>query len=62
MHEHQQFELKGENYGNGESAKWDRFEAWFQGECPCDQPDCSEGHWRREFRIPRPRSATVLAV
>lgn len=40
--------------------KWDRFEAWFGGECPCDQPDCPDGHWRREFRIPKPRSVRVL--
>lgn len=40
--------------------KWDRFEAWFQGECPCDQPDCPEGHWRREFGIPKPRIARII--
>ncbi|WP_328850984.1 hypothetical protein OG994_23395 [Micromonospora globbae] len=28
--------------------------AWFDGECPCDQPDGDQGHWRKFWRAPAP--------
>lgn len=37
-----------------EGQEFDGVEVWFNGECPCEQPDGERGHWRRYWPAEEP--------
>ncbi|WP_229403331.1 hypothetical protein [Micromonospora okii] len=37
-----------------ERLEYSGIEVWFDGECPCTEPDGPDGHWRRFWPAPEP--------